>query len=208
MFRLNIIRSVSALFLSLSVTSLAIANPFTVSISTTQDTSDLPQFFNGEAISISIVLDNGGTTAISQTWTSVDVVSITFSMNNVPNTVTTVFPGASLTTTTGSFVTDASGSLTEVPSEWNGHSPAIISTNDPNTVTNFYINGANRVYYNTEGAAGMLDVPNNINAAYWDFENGSPAPAKAIPTMSQWAMIVLSLMLLVIGLVKTRRTCQ
>ena len=126
----------------------------------------IPPFNVGEAFTISIVLDNGGNSSASQTWTSADVVSITFSMNDAPNTITTVFSAAALDDNTGDFVTDAMGVLTAVPSNWNDSSPTVLSTNDPDTPTDFYINDNNDVYYNTAVSAGMTNVNNNTIPAF------------------------------------------
>ncbi|MFT5711277.1 MAG: hypothetical protein ACI8QT_001982 [Halioglobus sp.] len=52
---------------------LAVADPFTVTYS-----------------------DTIGAGSASQTWTSVDAVSITFNMNDAPNTITSVFSAAAL----------------------------------------------------------------------------------------------------------------
>ena len=140
-------------------------------------------------------------------------------MNN--GAITTVFSPVVLSTATGSFVTDAGGVLTAVPSNWTdfpalGENPGastIASSNDPATPTVFFINGFNGVYHNSDNinvdfnAADMTNVGNNIIAANWTNPVAAPPPASpsAIPTLSQWAMILLSLMLLAIGLVKTRR---
>ena len=126
MLSYNHTKKISALLLSLSISTFAVASPFTVSITDTLDVTE-GQFFNGEPITIAIVLDNGGTTPNSQTWTSTDVVSVTFIMNDAPNTVTTVFSGP-FDENAGDFVTDADGKLTAVPTDWVDESVNVIST--------------------------------------------------------------------------------
>jgi len=223
MFSFKLLSKFSALLLCLLLPSVAVAAPFTVThTSTLSGGGDTPPFNSGEAFTIAIVLDNGGTTTASQTWTSADIVSITFSMNDAPNTITTTFSPVVLSTTTGSFVTDAVGVLTAVPSSWNDiagsnsvpGASTVASTNDPATPTTFFINGGNGVYHNSDNIgvssnrAYMTNVNNNTIAAFWT----NPATAASgtgagtpVPTLSQWAMILLIMLLMMVGLLKTRR---
>ena len=204
----------SALLSFLSISSFVVAAPFTVTYTdTVLASSTIPPYNTGEAFTISIVLDNGGTSVASQTWTSADITSITFTINDAPDTITTVFSPISLTTSTGSFVTNAAGVLTAVPSAWNDNgfplNSTVLSTNDPDLPVNaFFINSANGVYFSNTNVAEMTNVANNTTAANWSnpVSAGVLAPATAVPALSQWAMIMLSLMLLAIGLLnKIRR---
>lgn len=212
-YLLKLFAKLNALLLFLSLSSFAIAAPFTVTyLDTIAATSSSPPYNTNEAHTITILLDNGGTSAASQTWTSADIISITFNMNDAPNTITTIFSPVVLTTDVGSFVTDAAGVLTAVPSNWSDFiafgtpaSSTILSTNDTNLpVSGFFINGLNAVYASASNTASMNNVANNIVAANWS--NPAAIAPSTIPTLSQWAMILLSLMLLVIGLLKTRRS--
>lgn len=192
MFGYKFMNKLSAILFFLSMSSLALADPFTVTYSDTIDASSTTPPFNvGEALTISIVLDNGGTTTASQTWKSADAVSITYSKNDAPNTITTVFSAAALNNNTGDFVTDAGGVLTTEPSIWAAFtssttSPTVISTNDPNTpIQGFYINGNNWVYINGANAnARMSNVSNNIIPAFWTNPAVATTRATAVPTMS------------------------
>ena len=57
-----------AILLSLCGSAVGEADPFSVTWSgTLQGNSDLP-YLGGEPVSITYVPDNGGTTALSQTW--------------------------------------------------------------------------------------------------------------------------------------------
>lgn len=221
MFSFKLFSKLSALLLCLLLplmtSSVAVAAPFTVTYTDTlSGGSDTPPFNTGEAFTISIVLDNGGTSAASQVWTPADVVSITFSMNDAPNTITTVFSPVVYSSSTGTFTTDAAGVLTAVPSnltDINGSNrvpgfSTVASTNDPATPTSFFINGGNGVYHNStnvgvsNNTASMTNVANNIIAANW---TNPAAAATAVPTLSQWAMILLIMLLMTVGLLKTRR---
>jgi hypothetical protein len=203
MLSYNHTKKISALLLSLSISTFAVASPFTVSITDTLDVSDQEeQFFNGEPITIAIVLDNGGTTPNSQTWTSTDVVSVTFIMNDAPNTVTTVFSGP-FDENAGDFVTDADGKLTAVPTAWLDESVNVISTNDPFTPTYWYINSFNGVYYNAQwNSAGMTTVVNTRDPDSWTdpvspAASATPASATPVPTMSAYGLVLTMLGLLV-----------
>lgn len=215
---IRITSKLCVVLLFLSVSSLSLAAPYTATFAdTVGGGSDTPPFNPGEAFTISIVLDNGGSTAISQTWTSGDIVSITFTMNDAPNTISTTFSPVVLSSASGSFVTDGTGTLTAVPSSWNDFDSCncnpgfstVASTNDPATPTTFFINGANGVYHNSDevgvssNSAFMTNVGDNVIAANWSLT--ASVPATPVPTLSQWAMILLSLILLAFGLVKTRR---
>ena len=217
MIGLKFISKLSAILLVLFFSSITTAEPYTVTYTDTIEADDGP-FIGGEAFTISIVLDNGGSTTASQTWTSTDIVSITFNVNDDPGTITTVLSPVVLTTDNGSFVTDAGGVLTTAPIEWNdtASSSTILSSNDPGLlVFDFYINANNDVYFNetTNFSAGMTNVDDNTTAAFWTDPVASsgpgpgpgPGPATGIPTLSQWAMVLLSLMLLGIGLGNIRR---
>ena len=198
MLSYNHTKKINAVLLSLSISTFAVASPFTVSITDTQDSSNPPQFFNGEPISIAIVLDNGGTTPNSQTWTSTDVVSVTFIMNDAPNTVTTVFSGPGpFDENAGDFVTDADGKLTAVPTAWVDTSVNVISTNDPNTPQRWYINAANPVYFNEAYDAGMFTVDNTRDPESWTDPASPAASATPVPTMSAYGVVLTMLGLLV-----------
>ncbi len=145
-------------------------------------------------------------------------------LNDAPNTITTVFDpnsGDGLQENTLSFITDGAGVLTAVPSAWadfnpgGGTNPPITSTNDPqgNVRIEWFSNGLNWMYQNLSvggdtRTANIANAANTILPASWTNPAAAlpPASPSAIPTLSQWAMILLSLMLLAIGLVKTRRS--
>jgi hypothetical protein len=224
MFSFKLFSKLSALMLCLLLpllaSSVAVAAPFTVTYTDTiAGGSDTPPFNTGEAFTISIVVDNGGASAVSQIWTPADVVSITFSMNDAPNTITTVFSPVVFSFSNGTFITDAAGVLTAVPdnlTDINGGNDelgfsTIASTNDTATPTSFFINGGNGVYHNSDeigvsnNTARMTNVANNIIAANWTNPAAAMAPATAVPTLSQWAMILLIMLLMTVGLLKTRR---
>lgn len=205
-------KTISSLtILLLSVSTVAVADPFSVTWTDTLSSSDLP-YLTGEPTSITFVLDNGGSSAASQTWNATDVVSVTFVFNNAPNTITTVFDpnsGNGLSSTAGSFITDAAGTLTSAPSSWNdsdGASP-IISSNDPQGTSSvrWWVNGANEIYQNQSASpdnrsASAANVSTNTDPAAWSnpVPSGAPpaGPATPIPTMSAYGLVLTMLSLL------------
>jgi hypothetical protein len=217
MFNLKSILKLGALLLLISAYTSTIAAPYEVTYADTVSTrSTNPPYIANEAFTIKIVLDNGGSNAASQTWTAADVVSVTFSINNAPNTIETVYSPVVLSTSTGNFVTDAAGVLTSVPSRWidANQGSTIQSTSDAAVYTDleWYINGRNPVYFDQARGGGpsayMNNVANNIVPASWSAPTPVAAPAPAtvsVPTLSQWSMAILILMLLITGLIKTRR---
>jgi hypothetical protein len=140
-------------------------------------------------------------------------VSITISINDAPSTITTVLSPVVLSHSVGSFITDSVGVLTTAPTEWNDDATlsTVVSSNDPAGTADlmWWINGGNNVYYHDDLSAGVYveNVGNIILPAFWTGPGPAMAPATAtpVPTLSQWAIILLSLMLLAIGFVKTRR---
>lgn len=202
----------SAILCFITASTFTLAAPFTVTYLDTVRPGDPAPYIPGEEFNINIVLDNGGTSTANQTWTSADIVSITFSINNAPNTITTTFSPVVLSSSSGSFTTDASGILTAVPTDWSdsasgNDSPVastVSSTNDANTLNAFYINAGNAVYYTSGPDAGMTNIANNTTPAFWTIS--SITTPTSVPTLSQWSLILLSLILVGYGLFSTRRT--
>ena len=128
----------------------------------------------GNTALITYQLDNGGTSLLNQTWTATHIVSVTFNFGNGAH-VTTFNPngGNGLTNSIGSFVTDASGTLTAVPSDWfDVSSVNVVSTNSTQTPNAWFVNGKNAVYYtnNFSKEVNLTDVAGNIVAANWTIQ--------------------------------------
>ena len=136
----------------------------------------------GDTAVITYQLDNGGTSLLSQTWTASNIVSVTFNFGNGAH-VTTFNPngGNGLSTSTGSFVTNALGTLTAVPTSWSDLNDVnVVSTNSTQTPTNWFVNGFNGVYY-TNGFSNEVQLTNvegNIVAANWTIQ---PAQTQTTP---------------------------
>jgi hypothetical protein len=138
----------------------------------------------GDTAVITYQLDNGGTSLFNQTWNDSNIVSVTFNFGNGAH-VTTFNPngGNGLSSSTGSFVTNASGTLTAVPSEWYDDTNVnVVSTNSTQTPTEWFVNGFNSVYITGSGinrkSVRLTNVSGNIVAANWTIQ---PAQTQTTP---------------------------
>ena len=135
----------------------------------------------GDTAVITFQLDNGGSSLFNQTWTATDIVTVTFNFGNGAH-VTTFNPngGNGLTAASGSFVTNASGQLTAVPTDWSDYSNLnVVSTNSTQTPVEWFVNGSNAVYYtSSSNRVGLTNVSGNIVAANWTIQ---PAQTQTTP---------------------------
>lgn len=190
---------------------IAMSAPYSVTWTSTLSGSSTSPYNAGEPTSITFLLDNGGTTNVSQTWNAVDVARVIYVFNDAPNTITTVFDPNStdgLSSTSGSFATDAAGILISSPTSWNDTSASgtVVSSNDPAGTTDFrwWVNGNNQILVNdaadprADAFANAVDT--NISPAAWsnpvpEGEPQPPQPTVPVPTTSVWALILLTTLL-------------
>ena len=155
---------------------------FTATYTGTVSSATVDNVTAGDTAVITFQLDNGGTSLFNQTWNDSNIVSVTFNFGNGAH-VTTFNPngGDGLSTSTGSFVTNALGTLTAVPTSWSDLNDVnVVSTNSTQTPTNWFVNGFNGVYY-TNGFSNEVQLTNvegNIVAANWTIQ---PAQTQTTP---------------------------
>ena len=155
---------------------------FTATYTGTVSSATVDNVTAGDTAVITFQLDNGGTSLFNQTWNDSNIVSVTFNFGNGAH-VTTFNPngGDGLSTSTGSFVTNALGTLTAVPTSWSdSNNVNVVSTNSTQTPTNWFVNGFNGVYY-TNGFSNEVQLTNvegNIVAANWTIQ---PAQTQTTP---------------------------
>ncbi|CCI30101.1 exported hypothetical protein [Microcystis aeruginosa PCC 9809] len=133
---------------------------FTATYTDTVFSADVDNVIVGDTAVITYQLDNGGTSLFNQTWNASDIVTVTFNFGNGAH-VTTFNPngGDGLSVSTGSFVTNASGQLTAVPSEWYDYTNVnVVSTNSTQTPIGWYVNGGNGVYYTDNPGSSLLGM--------------------------------------------------
>lgn len=144
----------------------------------------------GDRFKVVIVMDNGGSTLLNQTWSADNVVSVTFDFNDgAHKTVFDPNGGNGFSSSIGSFVTDGSGQLTSVPADWGDWSNVnVVSTNSTQTPYEWYLNSANDKYFTNNFAfgVGLLIANESSFASNWTISIAS-SPA-AIPEPSSLAV--------------------
>ncbi len=137
----------------------------------------------GDPASVTVTLDNGNATNISQTWTANDLQSVTFNFNNggLVTTFSDPFDGG-LFRGIGNFETDGTGMLTAVLGNWEDRNANTdFATNGPALGTDFdwFLNGNNDVYFEDNSArqAGFNNVANIENPASWSQVAPVPVPS-------------------------------
>jgi hypothetical protein len=155
---------------------------FTATYTDTVFSADVDNVIVGDTAVITYQLDNGGTSLFNQTWNASDIVTVTFNFGNGAH-VTTFNPngGDGLSVSTGSFVTNASGQLTAVPSEWfDVVNVNVVSTNSTQTPSGWFVNGNNGVYSTNDfdNEVRLTNVAGNIDPANWTIQ---PAQTQTTP---------------------------
>lgn len=162
-------------------------------------TAPLGSIPTGSAVTISIGLDNGGSTYLSQSWGDEDAQWVKFDIGSgtIITTFTAPFGGDGFSNNAGTFATDASGTFTSVPTSWFDVSVASdYTTNDSNPAL-WFINGANGVYASDTGDASLSNVSGDIVASNWTISS--------VPEPSQYAAAAGLVVLALVGL-RRRKT--
>ena len=150
---------------------------FTATYTDTVSAATVDNVTVGDTAVITFQLDNGRSSLFYLTWTATVIVSVTFNFGNGPH-VTTFDPngvgGNGLDGGMGSFVTDASGTLTAVPISWddfNGPNGAnVVSTNSAQTPLGWVMNGNNPLYSTNGGEVNLTNGAGIIDAANWTIQ--------------------------------------
>lgn len=161
------------------------ASPFSfIYNDTVFDATGVSGITAGDAVKITLTLDNGGSSANSQTWTSSHLTSLKFDFDNgtLVTTFTSPFDGG-LDSGTGDFVTDGSGALTSIFTLWlDSNITADFTTNDPNLTNGAWQLGGDSgdaAYFNDVGTITLTGQGSIATASNWtlDAPGGVPAPA-------------------------------
>jgi hypothetical protein len=177
----------------------------------TADNSDMSNLYVdnvslGDQVKVVIAMDNGGSTLINQTWNASDVLSVTFEFNNgAHKTVFDPNGGNGFSTDFGSFVTDGSGQLMEVPSDWTDDSNVnAISTNSRQTPNAWYLNPVNDKYFTNDGSfsVGIPDAASNTDASNWTISFDSSG---AVPEPSSLAVFGIGMCVAGVRAARRRR---
>jgi len=160
----------------------------------------------GDQFKVVIAMDNGGSTLINQTWNASDVLRVTFEFNNgAHKTVFNPNGGNGFSRDVGSFVTDGSGQLFEVPSDWtDDFNVNAIFTNSMQTPNEWYLNAANDKYFTNDGSfsVGIPDAASNTDASNWTISFDSSG---AVPEPSSLAVFGIGMCVAGVRAARRRR---
>lgn len=134
----------------------------------------------GDPASITVTLDNGGTSDLSQIWTAAHLQSLTFGVNGAAvASFFTPFDGG-LASSVGAFATDASGNLISAPSSWWDTSVTTDFTASfpVNSELWWFVSGFNAVLFDTSGepALSLADIEGTTDPANWSRVADLPLP--------------------------------
>lgn len=211
MRRIQTASSVVAITLSLALSvcaSAAIAAPFAISHVGTQSPSSNAAITSGQTYSLTLVVDNGSATANSQTWGSGTIRCVIWRFNNARNIVFTQDVAVnSIETEFGSITTNASGTLQSNFSQLNefgAYAGGFTLTGASFTPDSWYANDSNSIFITNTG--NLSDGAGGVQMAAGGWTNpvpfsgdcagrtlGAPPPPASVPTMSEWAMILLGI---------------
>ena len=138
----------------------------------------------GAPASITVTLDNGGTSDRSQVWTAADLELVIFNINNGVARALFFRPFfGGLTTSGGSFATDAAGNLISAPLDWSDTDVRRdFFTSFPIAVDmNWFIKGSNFLLFDDENfgptvALALADVEGITDPASWSRVAVLPLP--------------------------------
>ena len=160
----------------------ALASPFSYQFASTIAVSGIPGLTANQSAIITVVLDNGGTSTISQTWTAANLQSVTFNFNNggLRTTFSSPFGGA-LSVNTGNFATNATGTLTSVMGNWQDTTVGTDYTTNGAAPFLWFLNGQNVVYADGVGTVGINNVSDMLTAANWRLAQAAvPEPSSLL----------------------------
>lgn len=176
--RIRDCRQIFLAFTALLIVSGAQAAPIQFEYTDTVKISLIAGVSAGQSANLTLTLDNGGATHLSQTWTAADLQAVTwdFADGGLVTTFSSPFDGG-LVGTAGSFTTDGAGVLSAVPTSWYDNS----ITNDSVTTgagSNFawFINGGNHVYAEIADGISLTGVSGITDAANWSQVSTVPVP--------------------------------
>ena len=155
------------------------AVPFSFEYIDTISNTDIAGLSAGQAAQITVTLDNGGLTNLSQTWTASNLQSVTWDFNSggFVTTFSAPFDGG-LVFTTGDFETDAGGTLTSVMSSWTDSTvTANFTTTGSGTNFAWFLNGANAVYFESNSFVELTNVQSMLGPANWSPVSEIPEPS-------------------------------
>ena len=200
----------------------AVAAPFSVSYVGTID-NRMDAFTNivdGETYSVTLVMDNGGSSSQSQTWVASDLVSVKWEFNDSRNVVfeQDIDTSYCIYNVDGNATTDANGALTAFFSEVQSGGAVFDAVGLPDLVSpaEWYMNGKNGVFFGDgcDGghnySPGMNDAAGGLDMGIASWSNpvavasAQAAPSVPVPTLPSFLLVVLGGLLALFGIVGVR----
>lgn len=197
----------------------AAAAPYAVTYTGTIANSSFAQIINGQHYRITFVFDNGGNTAVNQTWGAADLRCTIWRMNDAGTAVFAqdLSPLASPpTAATGSITTNGAGVLNGMFSGVSS-SPAGADFSSSGFIhpvpLHWFANGSNNVLRDgaqahvfDDAAGGVPMTPANWLLHTYDGPCAAPpSAATPVPTLGEWGLVLLTTAAAVLGLGMLRR---
>lgn len=223
-------RSLRALIIAAvaAACSVAVAAPYAVNYQGNISSSDFPEITVGESYTLTLVFDNGGTSANSQTWGAAHLTCAIWRMNNARNVVYAQnLVATPPSTVTGSATTNGAGGLTgmfssvsSIPGDPGYPAGSFTSSGISLTApVHWFANSLNGVFYDALGgtqnrefsdaAGGVIMNPANWSAPTPFSGSCSAAPSAVgvapVPTLGEWGLGLLGLAAAGLGAQRLRR---
>jgi hypothetical protein len=170
---------ISLALLGLSISS-ANASLFQFQFQETISNTSIAGLSVGQTAKLTVYLDNGGTSNLSQTWDSDDLQAVTFDFNNggLLTTFNSPWDGG-LAYWDGAFETDTGGNLISVMDEWSDAGvTSDYTTNADVAPFDWYLDPYNDVYHDgNDDRVGLNNVLSMASASSWNQVSAVPVPA-------------------------------
>ncbi len=215
-----------ALFATFTASTSALAAPYsttyTGTIGTDFDRTQFPELREGERYTATVVVDNGGASALSQTWAAGDVQCVIFTWNDAADVSfadNVVGDGLFI----GSMTTDAAGDLT------GNYEQAVVTAADNYTSSGFttalvdpiswYMNNANNIFMSDNYSLEVGDAAGGVQMAAGNWSapvavvgscspgSSTPAatPATPVPALPLFGLLALGGLVGLFGLRKLKK---
>jgi len=196
----------------------AAAAPFSVKYVDTVSASTPPAgIINGQQVTVEFILDNGGSSTASQTWSAANLKLVCFTFNDAQDKSVAIDYSSSplvagpSVVTAGSFTTNGAGQLQSGIIDWEDFrdpipNPHVTNLAGVTNVFDWFIDHFNHVIAFNTGQLGFTNVTNDDQVTNWSnpvASNGAcsggvvppPPPVtvvQPVPTLGAWSLLMLT----------------